>query len=389
MVTIDQFFLNFATSDSPKMEDIVSSRDFKVLKSLHLNLTKGIFFTINQSDLLKKILIENREKIASHYEDFENILKLSLWSKPFRIVETVRKIYLSDNTEKEIKIIIEFSFSSNLRKIMQEISKNLTNLEPVTNGKFYIVDLDEKNIVTLVESFKNHKFSIDEKIIEYYNTIKYWKKEEIFGQFDIESILNQNFQKAISDDLGIETPLTQAIINDRRIRYQYFCKPIIEPKNLAETLAMREKSYVWLDKNKHSLDEIIVALKELRRLPILVVFDSQNEKQCFEDLKNLSENLEKNDIFTDVGIYFRFDNTEDGSTFNKYVAEKKYNSRVTKDTKIVGIQNGKIPKFLMKSDWKPMSVISLNNNLRNNKTSAYANCCDLVIAYTEKEPIIV
>ncbi len=389
MVTIDQFFLNFATSDSPKMEDIVSSRDFKVLKSLHLNLTKGIFFTINQSDLLKKILIENKEKIASHYEDFENILKLSLWSKPFRIVETVRKIYLSDNTEKEIKIIIEFSFSSNLRKIMQEISKNLTNLEPVTNGKFYIVDLDEKNIVTLVESFKNHKFSIDEKIIEYYNTIKSWKKEEIFGQFDIESILNQNFQKAISDDLGIETPLTQAIINDRRIRYQYFCKPIIEPKNLAETLAMREKSYVWLDKNKHSLDEIIVALKELRRLPILVVFDSQNEKQCFEDLKNLSENLEKNDIFTDVGIYFRFDNTEDGSTFNKYVAEKKYNSRVTKDTKIVGIQNGKIPKFLMKSDWKPMSVISLNNNLRNNKTSAYANCCDLVIAYTEKEPIIV
>ncbi len=389
MVTIDQFFLNFATSDSPKMEDIVSSRDFKVLKSLHLNLTKGIFFTINQSDLLKKILMENKEKIASHYEDFENILKLSLWSKPFRIVETVRKIYLSDNTEKEIKIIIEFSFSSNLRKIMQEISKNLTNLEPVTNGKFYIVDLDEKNIVTLVESFKNHKFSIDEKIIEYYNTIKYWKKEEIFGQFDIESILNQNFQKAISDDLGIETPLTQAIINDRRIRYQYFCKPIIEPKNLAETLAMREKSYVWLDKNKHSLDEIIVALKELRRLPILVVFDSQNEKQCFEDLKNLSENLEKNDIFTDVGIYFRFDNTEDGSTFNKYVAEKKYNSRVTKDTKIVGIQNGKIPKFLMKSDWKPMSVISLNNNLRNNKTSAYANCCDLVIAYTEKEPIIV
>ncbi len=389
MVTIDQFFLNFATSDSPKMEDIVSSRDFKVLKSLHLNLTKGIFFTINQSDLLKKILIENKEKIASHYEDFENILKLSLWSKPFRIVETVRKIYLSDNTEKEIKIIIEFSFSSNLRKIMQEISKNLTNLEPVTNGKFYIVDLDEKNIVTLVESFKNHKFSIDEKIIEYYNTIKSWKKEEIFGQFDIESILNQNFQKAISDDLGIETPLTQAIINDRRIRYQYFCKPIIEPKNLAETLAMREKSYVWLDKNKHSLDEIIVALKELRRLPILVVFDSQNEKQCFEDLKNLSENLEKNDIFTDIGIYFRFDNTEDGSTFNKYVAEKKYNSRVTKDTKIVGIQNGKIPKFLMKSDWKPMSVISLNNNLRNNKTSAYANCCDLVIAYTEKEPIIV
>jgi menaquinone-dependent protoporphyrinogen IX oxidase len=60
---------------------------------------------------------------------------------------------------------------------------------------------------------------------------------------------------------------------------------------------------------------------------------------------------------------------------------------LTPDTKIVGVQSGKIPKFLLKNDWKPMSVISIGNTLRHNKTAVYANCCDLVISYTDKEPL--
>ena len=35
-----------------------------------------------------------------------------------------------------------------------------------------------------------------------------------------------------------------------------------------------------------------------------------------------------------------------------------------------------------------MSVISIGNPLRHSKTAVYANCCDLIIAYTDNEPII-
>jgi len=389
MLTIDQFFLNFANFSSPKMEELVSIRDFKVLKSLNSSLNSGNFLTVNQGELLIRILTENKDKILPHYENLEEILNLGLWSKPFRVVEVVRKMYLSNNPEKEIKIIIEFSFSSNLRKIMQEIAKNIVGLEPVTNGKLYLADLDEKNIVCLVEALKNYKFSIDDKIIDYYNTIKSWKSEEILGQFDISSISNQNFQKTITEELGLKTPLTKAIINDRRIRYQYFCDPIKNPENLTEKLAMRQKTVVWLGKNNHTLEEIFSSLVDLKRFPCLVVFESHNEKQCFDDLQNLTKNLEKTGIFDGIGIYFRFDNNEEGKKFNQHIAEKKYNCPVDKETKIVGVQNGKIPKFLLKNEWKPMSVISLNHNLRNNKTSAYATACDLVIYYSEKEPILV
>ena len=114
MLTIDQFFINFANYSTPKMEEFVSSRDFKVLKSLNSSLSNGNFFTANQAELLTKILTENKVKISEHYPDFENVLSAGLWSKPFRVVEIVRKMYLSNNPEKETKIIIEFSFSSNL-----------------------------------------------------------------------------------------------------------------------------------------------------------------------------------------------------------------------------------------------------------------------------------
>ncbi len=218
MLTIDHFFTNFIASGEPSPESLVTTRDFKVLTSLHSSLKQGNFLTANQGDLLVRILTENKEKILTHYKNLEEVLELGLWSKPFRIIEVVRKIYLSSNAEKDAKIIVEFTFSSSIRKIMQEITKKITGLEPVTNGKLYIADLDEKNIVLLVESLKPYKFSVDEKLIEYYNTIKSWKKEEIFSQYNISSIDNKNFQNAITEDLGLETPLSQAIVNDRRIR---------------------------------------------------------------------------------------------------------------------------------------------------------------------------
>ena len=54
----------------------------------------------------------------------------------------------------------------------------------------------------------------------------------------------------------------------------------------------------------------------------------------------------------------------------------------------MGVQTGKIPKFLLKTDWKPMSVLSLGATLRHSKTAVYASCCDLILTYSDAEPIM-
>jgi len=205
----------------------------------------------------------------------------------------------------------------------------------------------------------------------------------------LTNITHTNFQKQITADLGIDTPITENIINDRSIRYQYFHeKNGKNPENLTEILAYRNSPRVWVDKTKWSLEEIFASLIALKRLPALVVFDHNDAKKCLEELENLHESLERNRIFNNVGIYFRLPNDTVGTQFNKFIADHQYNTQLDNTTSIVGVQNGKIPKFFIKNDWKPMSVISVGNSLRNTKTAVYAASCDLIISHTDTQPII-
>ena len=231
-------------------------------------------------------------------------------------------------------------------------------------------------------------FDIDEKLQEFYNTIKSWSKSEVENQFLLTNITHDNFQKHITADLGIHTAIDQNIINDRSMRYQYFTEKSEKiPENLTEKIAQRTSTKVWVDKNQTSLDEVVQSLIELKRFPLLVVFDTYGSEQSTATLRNFSEILEKNGITDNVGIYFRLPNNDVGKEFNQLVKDKQYNCQLTNTTLVAGVQSGKIPKFLLTTDWKPMAVISIDTSLRNSKTAVYASSCDLIISYTEREPI--
>jgi proteasome lid subunit RPN8/RPN11 len=120
----------------------------------------------------------------------------------------------------------------------------------------------------------------------------------------------------------------------------------------------------------------------------MFVFDGfATGDQCAK-LEEIAKSLDKHQIYDNVGLYFRLPNTENGKLFNELIAKRKYNSQLDKDTKVVGVQSGKIPKFFLTNEWKPMSVVTLGVTLRHSKTAVYANCCDLVISHTDKNSII-
>lgn len=385
MMNIDKILLSII--DGPEHTlDSIKSRDLKVMKSLAKIILSPNFITENQGRLLLKILGENLDKFGDQREVIRSAIDSPTWSRSFRPVDRTKKIYLSTD---EPGIIIEFAFSSHLRKLITGIWKEIGGLSQSNPGKVYRADLTEKNIVRLFETFDPYGFEIEEKIRNFYYIIKSWSKNEVENQFLLTNFSHTNFQKVITQDLGLETIIDQNVIKDRSIRYQYFVENSEEtPQNLTEKIAFRKSSKIWIDKNETSLDELFSSLLKLKRLPTLVIFDSNDYKKCFEDLKNLHENLEKNGIFEGIGIYFRLPNNEQGIQFNKFIADYQYNSQLDENTKIVGVQNGKIPKFFLKNGWKPMSVISIGNSLKQTKTAAYANCCDLIISYTDAKPLI-
>ena len=391
MITVDNLLLQIVNFTSPTIEEQIQSKDSRVLRSLATSVISHVFITENQSNLLLKILRENQKKLKFFGDEIATVLASPQWSRDFRQVEQVRKMYISKNEDNEPGIQIEFTYNSEIRKILQNLTKKVENLNQAVPGKMFTADLTEQNIVCLVEALESLKFDIVDSIRNHYTTIKSWSKLNFDHQFLLTSITNQNFHKAITADLGIETPLDQSIINDRSVRYQYLTETAKNPgETLVEYVANRPNTRLWVDKAQHSLTAILESLVYLKRIPVMVVFDNTTESKSLENLELLSNALKDVGIFDDVGIYFRLQNTDVGRKFNQLIAANSYNSKLDSTTKIAGVQGGKIPKFFLTNIWRPMSVIAIDTRmgLRHGKTSVYTNCCDLIIEHSGEASIL-
>jgi hypothetical protein len=387
MITVDDLLLKIVNFSTPTIEEQIPARDARVLRSLGSSITATFFITENQSRLLIKILKENRKKLEKFSEEIDLTLKDPIWSKSFRQIEQLRKVSVDYKQFEEGRLNIDFTFNSQIRKILTE-SKKIEGLAQIHPGKTYTADYTEKNIVALFELLDAHEFTFDEPLYRHYDTIKSWSENEVKKPFFLENFTHTAFQRLTLEDSDLQNETDEVIINDRSKRFQYLVeKTEKNPENLTEIMAYREKSRIWVSSGMHSLDDIFESLINLRRFPLLVVFPNHDEKRALQNLENLSISLENSGIFDNVGIYFRMNNNEEGKKFNQLISNKAYNYRLTKDTKVVAIQSGKIPKFLIKSAWQPMCVLSLDNNLRGNKAGVYSECCDLVITYSDSQPL--
>ena len=388
MDTVDNLLKTIVVKHEDLLNDSLSPRDSKVLKNLAKLINDSKYITENQANLAVKILRENSNKLLEFKNEIENTVSSPVWARAFRVIQHHRKIYIDTSLEYP-QIAIETTFSADLQRVLVQLSKGVEGFCNVSSGKTYHAALTEKNIVEVIDKLKGFKFSVSDDLKEYYKTIKSWSKDDIEAQYQLTTIAHPNFEKQIVADLGIDTAIGQPIIRDRSIRYQYVVKnPEKLPENLTNYIATRDTAKVWVDKNTTSLDEIVRSLLELKRLPILFVLDSRDETKCLDDLQNLSISLEKNGVIDSIGVYFRLDNSAAGKEFNQFIANKKYNGQLDDSTKVVVVQSGKVPKFLLKTDWKPMSVVSINHSLRHSKTAVYSACCDLIVTYTNDKPMI-
>jgi len=321
MMTVDNLLLKIVNFTEPAIEQTIAPGDSKVLRSLATSIASNFFITENQGRLLMKILKENSKKLPNFSEEISTTLSAPSWSKSFRHIEQVKKFYIKKNEYHEPIQFVELSYSQEIRKILQNLSKSVEGFVQASAGKSWTAELTEKNIVLLYEALEPHDFDIDETIKNHYETIKSWSEQDFRDQFILSNIEHKNFVRHITDDLGIETPIDQNIINDRSMRYQYFTE---NAKNHGETLieviANRPKSRVWIDKDQHGVTEIVSSLIKLHRLPLLVVFDTIVNDKYLKNLQILSDALEKNGIFDGVGVYFRLPNDTMGKQFNSLIA---------------------------------------------------------------------
>ena len=385
MNSTDKILIDLYSGQATQVDKTVPSRDRKILFSLFRQITTGHFLTENQGKLLVKIFKENSSLLNLDSKGVLDLIENPIWSESFRKIEHVKKIYLSDYEDKSI--IIEFTYNKRIRDHMSKMSREIDG--PITSigNKKHAVPLTEKNIVIIVKGLKKFNFDIDQKILNFYQEIS-----EILSLnekvFDLSNIENKKLLDSLSTDIGQDNRDNNLFLADRKIRYQYTMSDKISGENLTAKIANRSTTKVYVKKKDFPLDQIIESLVDLRRLPILFIFSGHDATAEFADLQLLSAALEKNNIKENIGIYFRFDNVSAKSKdFNETITELKYNAKLSNDTKIVGLANNKLPKFLIRENWKPNSIISFTNTFKNNKTSVYCDNVDLIVYYHDREPL--
>lgn len=383
MTTIDKV-LTQTCQHLKSLNGKILPRDKRILTSLGNQIDQGNFLTENQGKLLTKLLNENIEVLSTVVEDIDYALTANRWSQPFRVIHRVRKIYISP--EHPDTIIIEFTFDKRLKAKLVSLNGKINGSLSSTGPRNYCVSLTEKNIAVLVNEFVKDDFEIDQKILNFYQEITKISKigNSSYSVFQLE---NEKLKKQLEKDVGSITPENVLLLQDRKFRYQYKITEKITEKSLKSSIANRTSTKVFVNTKTFSFTELLTALCELKRLPVLIIFDGHDSIVSKKCLDLVAEAAKENSINDQVGIYFRFGSNADSAHFNTTISELEFNKPLSNITKIAGISNSKLPKFMINSDWQAGSVISFTNNFKNNKSYVYCSNVDLIVYYNDKTPL--
>ena len=382
MNTIDSLLNDFYNNKS-QISQKIPVKDRRILLSLHKQVNSGIFLTENQAKLLVKILKENLKHLTQVIPDISLTISSNRWTKAFREIKKLKKIY--KNIEDPRLFTVEFTFDS---KIKEKISKfnNLLVSTSHGNGFRYSYFHNESNIFKIISALKEDNFEIEEKIMDTYKEVEEIKNFHT-NPFEIFSTNHEKLKKSVIDDIVFIAPENLLMLQDRKIRYQYQIDQKIEENSLSAKIANRPNRKIFINSEIFSFNDVTTSLKELDRLPMLVVFDGHSSEKDVKSLKLVEDAVKTCNLGEEVGIYFRYDKASDTKHFNQAISSLNFNKNLKDETIVAGIANTKLPKFMLKMGWKPKTVISTTYSFKNNKAFVYCSDVDLIIYYGNIQPL--
>lgn len=362
------------------------SSDISVIKGMRFQLKCGIFLRERQGALLVQVL-------TRHCSVIEQVLGMSVssaldmptWSKTLRKSTRVRKIYLSD--EYPNQFLVHFSQNPRLLDKLFEVNSQLLEYPNSvvavqnTTTTTFAYSLIEPAVDAVISAFANESFEIDSVLLDYYSQISEIKKTT--SPFDISTSVDSTLAALVKTAVGTD-PLR---VVDNSIAYQYSANLHVCDQLLTSKLAHRTDRRVFVNSETISLSELFKSLVQLDRLPALCVFPDMTATDNLRTLLHLKGAVESTFTGPKIGVYFRYDNYEQGTLFNTAVAEHKLNQRLDNQTTVACILNNSLPKFIIRHQWKPRTVISFTERFIRNRSATYCNDCDLVVYYVSTLPV--
>ena len=389
MLTIDNILLKIEEYSIDKLNSSVPVKDRRILKNLVRMIQMPSFITESQGRLLIKILQENMEALDFIGSELIPSLKNPSWTKSFKTVDVIRQLSISKNSSGNSFIDIDCSFNKEIKKSLVALIRNIEGATfTIISGKRTSILLTEKNLYNTVKELDKHDFDKSEQVIKLYNEISSLDVLGTKDSFSIHKTSNIKLKNRLIKNIGAIDSTNMLLLEDRKIEFQYNVTGNLDDSTLANKIAKRTNNKIFINSSEYTLLDVAQAIRQLRKMPALCIFDEYDAGASIKNLKIVKTVVDAVDPTINVGVYFRFNNAGDGEQFNKLISEYGFNKQLDNNNRVSVIANGKIPKFFLKSDWYPKTVLSFSNQFRNNKTSVYCNSCDLIVYYTSSKPMI-
>lgn len=351
----------------------IEKTDHTIITSIARQCFKGTALTDRQSALMHEKLQTYRDQFINLDWDFD--YAVNQLRQPLRHIDRSKYITVRDD-----RIVVRFPFNKTNIVLVEEVSR-LTNGFEYTHKKGsheHGFPYNESSVLHLLDRFIDKDFKVDEELVEIYNKIKAISNnpaEHLSGVVNGNLVnINSNLKTIIQDEVGDLTTETFAHFVDRRFRYALDNVGSLTGNSLAHKIASRNGTSYHSKPGNEPTQELLSALWELNRFPLLVVLELETaETQLYEFANYYRDILQPEQ----QSVLFRLEHTNAG--FNQLVKDRKLNNWVDKDTKVVYICTEKLPKLLVNSEWKPSAAVCFNSNMNKFIDSYISFNCDLAV----------
>lgn len=358
----------------------IESSDATIMHSVARQTFKGTALTDRQFALMQEKLQSYKTQFTALDYNFDRAvetLRLPLRSidrsRYIKVVDYPNDIpYNADESEKFIAI--RFPFKKSDIALINEISSTDGYYHSKGSHEHYFT-FTENNLERIGDRFFNKDFVVDKLLKQKYVDIKNIvnNPNNYLPYFENNEIKNvrDNLKKIIDQ----ETNGDLLKVYDRKFRYCLeHINYTISNNSLEEQIASRSDITYHSKPSVESTHDILSALYNLDRFPMLVVLEQNKSEEQIYEIVNFFRDLIP---ASQQSVLFREEEKESG--FNQLIHDRKLNNWVDTNTKIVYINNLKVPKVLLETDWKPICAFEYNSNNNRNVQTYVKNNCDLVI----------
>ena len=360
----------------------------KIMFSIAKQVFRGTELTQRQYTLVQKLLVDYYiDQFDKHEIDLKSCI--GRLRNPLRKINEEHWIKLLDYKDMKM-LVIRFPFNKKVLKHIEDL-KNSVDKEYFYEKHQHFFPFEEKYVMRLVTIAKRFekKFNIEQPIMDIYNQLLEFdanKQNYIPGiyNYKIANLPTKGLEHCVNSIKEEPSQTNLWKYYDRRFLYglEYIDEnAVLESfkhcSELTAKVTQRSQSVICINKLKWSLDQVLASIHELDRYPLLIVIDTkQAQDQLFELHRRFTNFIPSEEM----SVMFRLPSPK-GNEFNHFIRENHLNNIVDNKTKIVYINSNKVPKPLIKTQWRPVCAFTLGSKRNYTKVDGFISGTDLYMQY--------